>query len=140
MDDSIRSFPCGAKLSLGRVFSCCGDLAQDEVTYVQSSEFNPLIVVFGHLQLVLCHLAGGFVFYFIQIVQVESQFIVIALFVERPSSDACYSYLDRDYCFSAISKPEGGFLLLGFSPWFCKPTGHLVILLARHPSRRPAWL
>ena len=108
MNDSVRSFLCGTQLSLGRVFSCCGGLAQDKVTYVQSSEFNPLIVVFSHLQLILCHLAGGFVLYFVQTVQVESQFIAIALFVERLSSDACYSYFDRDYCFSAIGKPEGG--------------------------------
>ena len=114
MNDSVRSFLCGTQLSLGRVFSCCGGLAQDKVTYVQSSEFNPLIVVFGHLQLVLCHLAGGFVSYFVQTVQVKSQFIVIALFVKRLSPDACYSYFDRDYCFSAVSKPEGGFSCWGF--------------------------
>ena len=94
VDDSVRSFPCGAKLSLGRVFSCSGNLAQDEVAYVKSSEFHPLIVVFGHLLLVLCHFAGSFVSYFVQTVQVESQFIVIALFVKCLSPDACYSYLD----------------------------------------------
>ena len=37
MDDSVRSFPCGAKLSLGRVSSSCGDLTQDKVAYVKSS-------------------------------------------------------------------------------------------------------
>ena len=78
MNDSVRSFPCETQLSLGRVFSYCGGLAQDEVSYVQSSEFNPLIVLFGHLQLVLRHLARCIVSYFVQIVQVESQFIVIA--------------------------------------------------------------
>ena len=109
MDDSVRSFPCGAKLSLGRVFSCCGDFAQDDVTYVQSSEFNPLIVVFGHLLLVLCHLAGSFVSYFVQTIQVESQLIVIAFFVEYLSPDAGYSYFDQDHCLSAIGEPEGGF-------------------------------
>ena len=64
---------------------------QDEVSYVQSSEFNPLILVFGYLQLVFHHPAEGFVFYFVQIVQVKSQFIVIVLFVKRFSSDASYS-------------------------------------------------
>ena len=72
MNDSVRSFPCGTQLSLGWVLSCGGDLVQDEVTYVQSSEFNSLVVVFGHLQLVLRHLVGGLISYFIQIVQVES--------------------------------------------------------------------
>ena len=104
-----KVLPCGARLSLGRVFSCYGDLAQDEVTYVQSFEFNPLIVVFDHLQLVLCHLARNFVSYFVQTIQVKSQFVVIALFVEFLSPDACYPYFGRDYCFSAIGKPEGGF-------------------------------
>ena len=94
---------------MGRVFSCCGGLAQDEVSYVQSPEFNPLIVVFGHLQLVLRHIAGCVVSYFVQTVQVESQLIVIAPFVERSSSDAHYPHFNWDYCFCAIGKPEGGF-------------------------------
>ena len=33
--DSVRSFPCGAKLSLGRVSSRSGNLAQDKVAYVK---------------------------------------------------------------------------------------------------------
>ena len=65
VSNSVRPFPCGTQLSLGRVFSCCGGLAQDEVSYVQSFEFNPLIVVFGHLQLVLRHLVGCVVSYFV---------------------------------------------------------------------------
>ena len=34
MVDSVGTFQCGAKLSLGGVFSRRGDLAQDEVAYV----------------------------------------------------------------------------------------------------------
>ena len=82
VDDSVRSFPCGAKLSLGRISSRCGNLAQDEVSYVKSFEFYPLIVVFGHLLLVLCHSAGNFVSYFVQEIQIESQFVVIAHLAE----------------------------------------------------------
>ena len=51
VDDSVGSFPCRAKLSLGKVPSHCGDLAQDEVAYVKSSELYPLVVVFNHLLL-----------------------------------------------------------------------------------------
>ena len=51
---------------LGRVPSSYGDLAQDEVAYVKSSELYPFVVVFGHLLLVLHHSAGSFVSYFIQ--------------------------------------------------------------------------
>ena len=68
VDDSVGSFPCGAKFPLGRVFSCCGDHVQDEVAYVKSSELYPLVVVFGHLLLVLRHFAGSLVSYFIQTV------------------------------------------------------------------------
>ena len=68
VDDSVGSFPCGAKLSLGRVPSCCGDLAQDEVAYVKSSELYPLVVVFDHLLLILRHSDERFVSYFIQTV------------------------------------------------------------------------
>ena len=57
MDDLVGPFPCGAKFSLDRVFSHCGDLTQDEVTYVTSSKLYPVVVVFGHLLLVLCHSA-----------------------------------------------------------------------------------
>ena len=72
VDGSIRSFPIGAKLSLGRIFCCYGNLAQDEVTYVKSSEFHPPIVVFGHLLLVPRHSARSLVSYFVQTIQVES--------------------------------------------------------------------
>ena len=65
VDDSVGPFPCGAKFSSGRVFSRCGNLAQDEVTYVKSSKFYPPIVVFGHLLLVLCHSARSLVSYFV---------------------------------------------------------------------------
>ena len=51
VDYSVKSFPCGAKLSLGRIFSRCGNIAQNEVSYVKSSEFYSLIVVFDHFLL-----------------------------------------------------------------------------------------
>ena len=35
IDDMVGSFSCGAEFSLGRVFSCWGDLVQDEVSYVE---------------------------------------------------------------------------------------------------------
>ena len=94
MNDSVRSCPCRTQLSLGRVFSCYGGLVQDEVSYVQSPEFNPLIVILGHLFLILCYLAGCVVSYFVQKVQVESQLIVIEPFTERASSDARYPHFD----------------------------------------------
>ena len=109
VDDLVGSFPCGAKLSLGRVYSRCGDRTQDEVTYVESSEFYPLVVVFGHLLLVFRHSIGNFVSYFVQIVQVDSQVIVIVLFVECLLPDAGYFYFDWDHCFNAIGESEGDF-------------------------------
>ena len=109
VDDSVKSFPCGAKLFLGGISGCSGNLAQDEIPYVKSSELYPFIVVFGHLLLILRHSAGSFVSYFVQTIQVDSQVIVIAFFVEYRSLDAGYSYLDWVYGFSAIGEPEGGF-------------------------------
>ena len=108
VDDSVRSFPCGAKLSLGGISGPSGNLAQDEIPYVKLSELYPLIVVFGHLLLILRHSARSFIPYFVQTIQVDSQVIVIAFFVEYLSLDAGYSYFDRDHCFSAIGEPEGG--------------------------------
>ena len=72
VDNSVRSFSYGAKLSLGKVPSRCGDLMQDEIAYVKSSELYPLVVIFGHLLLVFCHFVGSFVSYFIQTIQVDS--------------------------------------------------------------------
>ena len=66
VDDLVGTFLCGAKLSLGRVSSHCGDLAQDKVTYVKSFELYPLVVIFCHLLLVLHYSIGSFVFYFVQ--------------------------------------------------------------------------
>ena len=68
VDDSVRSFPCGAKLSLGGVSSHNGNLAQDKILYVKSSKLYPLIVVFDHLLLILRHSDERFVSYFIQTV------------------------------------------------------------------------
>ena len=109
VDNSVGSFPCGAKLSLGRIFCCCGDFVQDEVSYIESSEFYSLIVVFGHLLLVLCHFVGSFVSYFVQAIQFKPQLVVITLLAECLSFDASYPYLDRDHCFSYIGEFEGGF-------------------------------
>ena len=72
VDDSVGSFPCRAKLSLGKVPSHCGDLAQDEVAYVKSSELYPFVVVFNHLLLILRHSAGSFVTYFVHTIQIDS--------------------------------------------------------------------
>ena len=99
MDDSVGTFPCGAKLSLGRVFSCHGDLVQDEVAYVQSFELY-LLVVFGHLLLVYRHYAVSFVLYFIQTIQVELQLVVVVFFTQ-------YLSPDQDYYFRAVGESEG---------------------------------
>ena len=72
MDDPVRSFLCGVELFLGRIFGCWGDLAQDEVSYVKSSELHSLVVVLGHLLMVLPHLVGGFLSYFVYTIQVDS--------------------------------------------------------------------
>ena len=72
MDDLVGTLSYGAKFSLGRVFSRCDDLTQDEVPYVKSSELYPIVVVFGHLLLVLCHLVRGFFSDFIYTIQVDS--------------------------------------------------------------------
>ena len=66
VDDSVRFFPCGAKLSLGGIFGHSGNLAQDKIPYVKSSELYPFIVVFGHLLLILRHSDGSFFSYFVQ--------------------------------------------------------------------------
>ena len=88
VDDSVRFFPCGAKLSLGGIFGHSGNLAQDKIPYVKSSELYPFIVVFDHLQLILRHPDGSLFSYFVQTIQVLPQVIVIALFVECLSPDA----------------------------------------------------
>ena len=71
VDDLVGTLSYGAKFSLGRVFSRRGDLAQDEVANVQSSELYPLVVVFGHLLLVLRHLVKSFISDLIQVVLVD---------------------------------------------------------------------
>ena len=109
VDDSVRTFPCRAKLSLGRVSSHYGDLAQDGVAYVQSSKLYPLVVVFGHLLLVYRHSVGSFISYFVQTIQVDSQLIIVVFFVQYLSPDTSYSYLNWDYCFSATGESKGGF-------------------------------
>ena len=60
-NDPVRSFPGWAELTLGKVFSCRGDLAQDKVPYVKSSELHSLVLVLGHLLLVLRHSVRNFI-------------------------------------------------------------------------------
>ena len=114
-------FTTSTKLSWGKVSSHSGNLAQDEIVYVKSFELYPLIVAFSHLLLILRHSTGNFVSYFFQTIQVDSQVIVIAFFVEYLSPDAGYSYLDRDHCFSAIGEPKGGLSRRGFCRGFVSP-------------------
>ena len=77
-------------------------------------------IVLNHLLLVLRHFVGGFLSHFTQIIQVDSQLVVIILLVEHLSPDAGYSHLDRDYCFGAIGESEGGFPCWGSC---CSPIG-----------------
>ena len=109
VNDLVWPFPCGAKLPLGGISGCRGNPAQDEISYVQSSEFYPFIVVVGHLLLVLCYSDGRFFSYFVQAIQVDSQVVVVAFFVEHLSPSAGYSQLHRDHGFCAICESEGGF-------------------------------
>ena len=107
VDNSVGTFSCGAKLSLGRVFSHRGDLVQDKVAYVQLSKLYPLGVVFGHLLLVYRHFAGSFVSYFAQTIQVDSQLVVVVFFAQHLSPNTSYSYLDWNYCFNVVGESEG---------------------------------
>ena len=66
VNDPVWPFPYGAELSLCRISGCKGNLTQDEISYVQSSEFYPFIVVVGHLLLVLRYSDGRFFSYFVQ--------------------------------------------------------------------------
>ena len=86
-----------------------GNLVQDKIPYVESSKLYPFIVVVDHLLLILHHSDGSFFSYFVQAIQVDSQVVIIAFFVEHLSPDAGYSYFNRDHSFSAICEPEGGF-------------------------------
>ena len=66
VNDLVWPFPCGAELPLGGISGCRGNLAQDKISYVHSSEFYPFIVVIGHLLLVLRYSDGSFFSYFVQ--------------------------------------------------------------------------
>ena len=109
VDDSVWSFPCGVELSLGGISGCRGNLAQNEISYVKSFELYPFIVAVGHFLLILRHSDGSIFSYFVQAIQVDSQVVVIAFFVEHLLPDASYSYLNQDHGFSSICEPEGGF-------------------------------
>ena len=107
--DPVWPLPCGAKLPLCEIFSCRGNLAQDEISYVQSSEFYSFIVVVSHPLLVLCYSNGCFFSHFVQAIQVDPQVVIVALFMERPSPGTGYSHLHRDHGFCAIGESKGGF-------------------------------
>ena len=66
VNDLVWPFRCRAELPLGGISGCRGNLAQDEISYVQSSEFYPFIVVVGYLLLALRHSDGSFFSYFVQ--------------------------------------------------------------------------
>ena len=111
--DFVRSFLSWAKLPLGWVLGSRCEFTQDEISYVKLSKLHSLVVILGHLLLVLCHLVGCSISGFIQAIQVDSQLIIIATFVEDFLSYAGDSYFDGDYYFSAISETEGGLYCRG---------------------------
>ena len=104
VNDPVRPFPCGAKLSLCGISGCKGNLAQDEISYVQSFELYPFIVVVSHPLLVLCYSYGRFFSHFVQAIQVDLQVVIVAFFVERLSPGAGYSHLHWDHGFCAIGE------------------------------------
>ena len=107
MDDLVRPFSGWSKLPLGWILCCLHDFAYDEVSYVKFSELQPFVVILGHLLLVSHHLLRCFISYFVQAVQVDSQLIVVIVFIEGLSSHTSDSYFDLNYCLDAIGKPEG---------------------------------
>ena len=109
VNDPVWPFPCGAELPLCGISGCRGNLAKDEIPYVQSSELYPFIVVVGHPLLVLCYSDGHFFSHFIQAIQIDPQMVIVALFMERLLPSAGYSHLHRDHGFCAIYESEGGF-------------------------------
>ena len=50
--DSVRSFPIGAELPLGRVFSGAHDLSKNEISNLEVSVSDLRVVVFGQAVLV----------------------------------------------------------------------------------------
>ena len=72
VNDSVWPFPYGAELPLGGIFGCRGNLTQDEISYDQSFEFYPFIVVVDHLLLVFRYSDGRFFSYFVQLIHVDS--------------------------------------------------------------------
>ena len=52
--DSVRSFPVGAKLSMGRVSGSAHYLSQNEISNLKVFVFDSGVIVFGHTVLVPC--------------------------------------------------------------------------------------
>ena len=109
VNDSVWPFPYGAELPLGGIFGCRVNLTQDEISYDQSFEFYPFTVVVDHLLLVFRYSDGRFFSYFVQLIHVDSQVVVVAFFVEHLSPGAGYSYLHRNHDFCAVCESEGSF-------------------------------
>ena len=66
----------------------------DEIPDAESFQFHSLIVVFGYLLLVLGHSLGGLVSDFVQVIKVQPQLIVIALFVKELPPEANEPHFD----------------------------------------------
>ena len=106
--DFVRSFLGWAELLLSWVLGGRCDSAQDKVSNVESSELHHLVVILGHLLLVCRHLLGCSISRFVQVIQVDSQLIVITIFMESLWSQAGDSFFDWNYYFSTIGETEGG--------------------------------
>ena len=55
-----------------------------------------MVVIFGHLLLILGHSLRGFIFNFVQAIQIQLQLVVVDIFAEELLSQVGDSYLDRD--------------------------------------------
>ena len=71
VNDSVWPLSCGAELPLCGISGCRVNFTQDEISYVQLSEFYPFIVVIGHPLLVLCYSDKRFFSYFVQAIQID---------------------------------------------------------------------
>ena len=78
-DYFVGAFPSQSQSSLGWVLCCLRYLLEDEVSCVEPSYLDPSVVVSGHCFLLFGHSLHGFLFDFVNLVQVAIKLMLVLL-------------------------------------------------------------
>ena len=104
--NSVRSFPIGVELSLGRIFSGAHYLPQNKISDLEVSVFDLRVVVLRHEVLVSCQPLLSCCPDLVHQVKLQAYSFIILVLVTVLHSVACEPYFCWDDCLASVCQSK----------------------------------